>query len=374
MGDTLDSIDNPMTAPASPPETGCDLVAPSTAAEEQWRAWDRFVETTTESGFMQSSWWVEFRNYCGFENFGITLRDGDTIVGGAVVLKYSHSDDGCFYYIQDGPVLPEDPLAATEVFRAVFEEIEEHRKTEPQVVSHLRIEPRWLGLPDFASGFRAIRPLADSYLEVRDTRWIDLRPGEAAILAQMKPKGRYNVAVARRHGVSVMEDTSSQGLRDFLEIYEETAARQEMQPKPPDYFERLVSLSLPGHRGSLFFAEYEGRRIATALVIYFGKRATYFYGGSRNVDRQVMAAYLLHFEVMRTAKALGHEWYDLWGIAPANEPDHPWQNFSAFKAKFGGIEVHLVPTLDYVYDQGAYDAYLAGSMSPQGASPDIPGT
>ena len=183
---------------------------------------------------------------------------------------------------------------------------------------------------------------------------------QAEILAQMKPKGRYNIGVARRHGVSVIEDTSQRGLTDFVAIYEETAARQGITPKPADYFERLVSLFPPGHRGSLFFAEYQGRRIATALVLYFAKRATYFFGGSRDIDRQVMAPYLMHFEVMRAAKALGYEWYDMWGIAPSNEPGHPWQDFSVFKAKFGGVEVHLVPTLDYVYDQAAYDDYRAG--------------
>jgi peptidoglycan pentaglycine glycine transferase (the first glycine) len=351
--------------------TSDKVVSPLPCAEDRWKAWDLFVEAAPDSGFMQTSWWVEFRNYCGFENFGITLRDGNLIVGGAVVLKYLYSDDSCFYYIQDGPVLPEDPLAAEQVFRAVFEEIETRRKTEPQVVSHLRMEPRWVRLPDFAPVCREIRPLADPYLETRDTRWIDLRPAEADILAQMKPKGRYNLGVARRHGVSVIEDTSEQGLRDFLAIYEETATRQGLDAKPPDYFEQLVASFSPGHRGALFFAEYQGRRIATALVVYFGKRATYFFGGSRAVDRQVMAPYLLHFEVMRAAKALGHEWYDLWGIAPANEPDHPWQNFSVFKAKFGGIEVHLVPTLDYVYDQAAYDGYIAQQReSGESESPD----
>jgi lipid II:glycine glycyltransferase (peptidoglycan interpeptide bridge formation enzyme) len=360
----MDTIDNPMAASASVTEgrevTCCEAAPPQPSAEDRWRAWDCFVETTAETGFMQSSWWVEFRNYCGFENFGITLTDGNTIVGGAVVLKYQYSDDGCFYYIQDGPLLPEDPTVAEAVFRAVFEALEYRRKIEPQVVSHLRIEPRWLSLPGFVSGFRAILPLTDLYLETRDTRCVDLRPAEAAILAQMKPKGRYNIGVARRHGVSVIEDTSEQGLTDFLAIYEETAGRQGIEPKPHDYFERLVSLLSAGRRGALFFAEYQGRRIATALVVYFGRRATYFFGGSRDMDRQVMAPYLLHFEVMRAAKALGHEWYDLWGIAPANEPDHPWLNFTVFKAKFGGVEVHLVPTLDYVFDEAAYDGYVAG--------------
>jgi lipid II:glycine glycyltransferase (peptidoglycan interpeptide bridge formation enzyme) len=359
----MDTIASPMTAPepAAPAReaVGEDAQSLPPAAAERWGRWDRFVEARPETGFMQSSWWVEFRNYCGFENFGITLTDGNEIIGGAVVLKYWYSDDECFYYIQDGPVLPEDPEIAEAVYGAVFNEIEDRRKTEPQVISHLRIEPRWMRLPDFVSGFRPIRPLADPYFETRDTRCIDLRTREAEILAQMKPKGRYNIGVARRHGVSVVEDTSEQGLRDFLAIYEETAARQEMTPKPPDYFEQLVSLSSAAQRGALFFAEYQGRRLATALVIYFGIRATYFFGGSRELERQVMAPYLLHFEVMRAAKARGHEWYDLWGIAPPDEPDHPWQHFSAFKAKFGGMEFHLVPTLDYVYDQAAYDRYVA---------------
>src|SRR2546427_3709751 len=99
-------------------------VAPAPPATDRWKTWDDFVEATPDSGFMQTSWWVEFRNYCGFENFVITLKDGNAIVGGAVVLKYLDSEDRAFYYIQDGPVLPGDPLAAEEVFRVILEDIE----------------------------------------------------------------------------------------------------------------------------------------------------------------------------------------------------------------------------------------------------------
>src|SRR5207249_2422858 len=106
--------------------------------------------------------------------------------------------------------------------------VEERRQTEPQAVSHLRIEPRWQRLPSFVSGFRSLG-FRDNFVEPRKTLCIDLRPSEAAILAQMKPKGRYNIGVAQRHGVLVIEDTSDQGLADFLSIYEETVARQESQ-------------------------------------------------------------------------------------------------------------------------------------------------
>jgi lipid II:glycine glycyltransferase (peptidoglycan interpeptide bridge formation enzyme) len=323
------------------------------------------VEATPDTGFMQASWWVDFRNTCGFENFGIILKEGRDILGGAVVLKFSYAEDRCFYYIQDGPVLPGDPDSDADIYRAIFEAIEDRRRAEPGLVSHLRIEPRWLRLPDFVSGFRAIPPLADPYFEARDTRCIDLRPSESDILAQMKPKGRYNIRLAQRHGVSVVEDASERGLADFLRLYKRTTARKEIGAKPTSYFRTLFSALSPPRRGSLFFAEYRGRRLATALVIYFGRRATYFYGGSLDLHRRVMAPYLLHFEIMRKARALGHECYDLWGIAPENEPDHPWANITAFKSKFGGQEVHLVPTLDYVYDPAAYDSYLAAEANPR---------
>ena len=175
----------------------------------------------------------------------------------------------------------------------------------------------------------------------------------------MKPKGRYNIRVAQRHGVAVVEDTSAQGLADFLRIYRRMSSRQGIDAKPGGYFRDLISIASPLRQASLFFAEYRGRRLAAALVTYLGRKATYFFGGSLVLHRKVMAPYLLHFEIMRRAKARGCEWYDFWGIAPKDEPDHSWQDITAFKRKFGGVEVNLVPALDYVYDAAAYERYVA---------------
>ena len=325
---------------------------------DRWKAWDTFVEATPDAGFMQTSWYADFRASVGYQSFCVTLKDEETIVGGALVMKWSYAPQRCFYYISDGPVLPQDESTAHQVFDTILEIIDEHRRSEEETVSHLRIEPRWQHLPDFVRGFRPLR-VHDGYTEPRTTLWIDLRPTQEEILAQMKPKGRYNIHVAQRHGVAVVEDTSEQGLADFLRIYKRMADRKEIEAKPPGYFRTLFSLLLPRREISIFFAEYRGRRLAVALVVYFGRRASYFFGGSLALHRSVMAPYLLHFEVMRAAKARGCEWYDLWGFDPGNEPDHPWRKFSVFKAKFGGVVHRLTPTLDYVYDAAAYADYAA---------------
>lgn len=334
---------------------------PAARRANPWEAWDRFLEATPEAGFMQASWWADFRTAIGFEHFGAVLKTPAGVVGGALVQKHLWLPGHCCYYIQDGPVLPDDAGLAAAVYEALLDTLEARRREEPQTVSHLRIEPRWERLPDFVRGL-VPPPSGDIYVEPRHTLCIDLRPPEEAILAQMKPKGRYNLGVARRHGVTVTEDNSDRGLEDFLAIYADMAVRQGIDAKPPFYFRALVPRLVARGHGSMYFAEHHGRRLATVLAVAFGRRATYFYGGSLDCARHVMAPCLLHFEIMRRARAAGLEWYDLWGVAPEDEPEHPWWNISVFKRRFGGREVRLVPTLDLVYDQVAYARYVENSQ------------
>jgi len=338
------------------------LAAPPTpqlprSESDRWQEWDRFVEASPDSGFMQTSWWAEFRAMSGYRCFGVTIRDGAEILGGAMVMKRSFTDECCFYLICDGPLLPSDPESAGEVFDAILAVLEKHRAAENATVSHLRIEPRWQLLPRFASGLRQRSRARDRYAEPRDTIWIDLRAPMEEILGQMKPKGRYNIRIAQRHGVRVHEDTSAAGLKHFLRIHAETFARHRIRGYTDTYFQTLLSMLQARRRISLFFAEHEGKPLATALVVFFGRRATYFFGGSLAEKRNVMAPYALHFEIMRRARDRGCEWYDLWGVAPEGVSGGNWQGISEFKRKFGGREVNLLPALDLVYDAPAYESF-----------------
>lgn len=314
--------------------------------------WDHFLETQPRTGFMQSSWWADFQLSRGRGHFGVVIRDGDEILGGAQVITHVAASGAAYYYVPEGPVLPEDPEDAAQVFETVLDFIDQRRKRERQTVSHLRIEPRWEQLPSFIEGFRHRR----GWTEPRTTLYIDLSPAEDLILAGMKSKGRYNINLARRHGVAIVEDASPQGVEDFLSIYSATIVRHGLEAKDNDYFRALIPRLAVLQAGSVFFAEYRGCRIAAVLVVYFGLRATYFYGGSLDLHREVMAPYLLHFEVMRHAKALGCLWYDTYGIAPLSQPDHKWAKISAFKRKLGGTDFTFVPSMDYIYDPVKYSA------------------
>ena len=64
-------------------------------------------------------------------------------------------------------------------------------------------------------------------------------------------------------------------------------------------------------------------------------------------------------EGVSRAKASACDCYDLWGVAPPDQPQHAWQQISQFKRKFGGVEVQLVRTLDHIYDAAAYEHFQA---------------
>ncbi len=324
-----------------------DLLSPITE-------WDQFLQTSRpDIGYKQTSWWAEFQRSRGWESFSLVARDGGAICGGANVLVKMFLPGKYFYYIPHGPVLPEDQTDAAELFDDLMTYVDDRRQEKSQMVSHLRLEPRWLSCPEFIRGFRESK----SWLEPRNTLCVDLSLSEDDILKQMKRNGRYNIRVARRHQVSVVEDNSSQGLADFLSLYSETVERLGIRRHSGGYFRNLAKTLFPFGRGSIFFAEYQGERLATALVVYAGDTATYKYSGSSCTNLNVKATDLLQFEIMLKAKAIGCQWYDFYGIAPANEPDHAWANFSAFKRKFGGRELNFVPPLDYVYDSDAYYDY-----------------
>lgn len=84
-----DNVESTVLAPPSPHETAEGAmsapVSPSPFAVDRWQAWDDFLEATPETGFMQSSWWADFRVTVGYEHFAAILKDRNLIVGGAMV-------------------------------------------------------------------------------------------------------------------------------------------------------------------------------------------------------------------------------------------------------------------------------------------------
>lgn len=172
------------------------------------------------------------------------------------------------------------------------------------------------------------------------TRMIDLQCSEEEILAQMHPKGRYNIRVAQRHGIVVSESKDSDSWHNLVM---QTTQRDGFLAVPKNRYRTF----LDHLEKSFLLLAYEKNAtepIAGLMGVLWNAKGVYYYGASSSIHRSLMAPYLLQWEAMRYCKARGCVSYDLLGIAPpGSSPTHPWATLSDFKAKFGGEVVTSPP-------------------------------
>lgn len=179
---------------------------------------------------------------------------------------------------------------------------------------------------------------------------------EANMSARLKSKWRYNIGLAKRKGVTIRQSQRAVDVAPCYQLLQKTAGRQGITLHPQRYYETMA-MTLAGSLISYYFAEYRGRVIATALVARFGDTVTYVHGGADYADRAVMAPHLLHWQVMCDAAVAGYKQYDLFGIAPPNQPDHPWAGLTQFKLGFGGTVVEYPGTFEYPLQPAWYTLY-----------------
>lgn len=334
-------------------------------------AWDAFV--LREGGsFLQSWGWALFQESLGKKVFRYRIDEPATEHGeahadtvGQFVLILEPLPFGLRYgFVPRGPVVR--GAGARLAIPALRTAAADH------ACVFVRIEPT--SLDDAAlegAGFAAAKPVHPA-----DTSIVDLRKDEDALLAAMHPKTRYNIRVAQKHGVTVREAATENAhafaadFDKFWRVLEQTAERDRFQTHEKSYYAAMLDV-LSEKKGrnlkvKLVLAEHQGDVVAGLIAVRFGKTVTYLHGASLPSRRQVMAPYLLHWQVMSEAKAAGYEAYDFWGVAPAEAGDkHRWAGITRFKTGFGGARVSYSGAWELPNDRFWYSLYRAAKKIRQ---------
>jgi len=196
-------------------------------------------------------------------------------------------------------------------------------------------------------------------LTFADRLVLDLDRKEDEILSGMKPKTRYNIRLAERRGVKVFPATPDL-LPLFYELYRQTAERNRFSPCDYRHFAALFPAEFldPDSPEILFLlAEHNRDLLAGAIIVISGETATYLFGASSNVKRNLMAPYAIQWTAMRMARAKWCLHYDLGAVSPGRDPDHPYFGLYRFKTGFGGKIVHQSGSWDYPLDERGYTIF-----------------
>ena len=212
------------------------------------------------------------------------------------------------------------------------------------------------------------------HLAAEHTVMIDLSKTEDELLAAMRRQTRYDVRRATKLGITVRRDNSEAIFKEFHEIQLATARRQGFVP--PNLKTLLAEReAFLGHiwiyiaettasactnsatqstKQSSTDPENPPQPIAYGLIIANGKEGDYYEAASTPLNRKLPGAHALLWKAMKDLKNEGYERFNLWGIAPAGQPNHRYAGVTTFKTGFGGDIVEYVPAHDLVISQVGY--------------------
>jgi lipid II:glycine glycyltransferase (peptidoglycan interpeptide bridge formation enzyme) len=312
--------------------------------------------------FLQSAMWGTFKSRFGWVSRAFLVDYGGAGERPLLVLSRRIAPGVSMAYVPWGPELPADfppdPPARTVALTELAGELRQFLSPD---TAFIRFDPPWFSGGEAAvPGLGAPLRRAAADIQPPDTVLIDLTGSTDAIRAAMKPKWRYNIGLAEKRGVTVSR-CDAKGLDVFYRLLASTARRDGIAIHHTGYYQTLFEVCRADGPGAgelcLYTAEHAGDALAAIVVLRRGKQATYLYGASANLKRNLMAPYALQWRAIREAKESGCAVYDLFGIPPNDDPSHPMAGLYLFKTGFGGAIIHRSGSWDYPYKPPVYAVF-----------------
>jgi len=332
--------------------------------------------------FKRKYWFIEIKN------------DKNELKIISLIIKYDLPFGKSYLYSPCGPVFNLGDYYKKidkESFDLYLKEIEKIIKSENSIF--LRIDPQI----DFKSNSNLIETrdylydffinkfgfkISEEQKQPEITLMIDLEKTEEEILEQMHQKGRYNIKVAEKHNIKITKtrENNSNELNKFFELTSQTTKRDGFFGNNKGYYQEL----LKNIDCAYLYSAWNGSKIiASAITTFCGDKAIYYYGASSNEDRNLMAPYLLQWQMIKDAKnEFNCKTYDFLGVAPEilNINDkytilegfakhefntlqeaekfiehHKYNGITNFKTKFGGRYASYQGAMDKIYNNFWYN-------------------
>lgn len=320
------------------------------------QAWNDFVASSTLCNITQSYEWGELLPYLGDEVLRVGVVDASGKLCAAMMILIGRAPviNATYFYSPRGPII-DDPHSPAMTVLLNFVKAQAHKRH----AFVLTIEPgardgdeAWLSALHHY-GFRTT-PFAK---HIRHEWVLDISADEQTILKNMKEKWRYNIRLAARKGITIRRGCVQDDLDTFYRLYTTTSERDQFFIHPKEFYGKVLRQFEPEDRAAMFIAEYEGKPIASTIVLWMGAWSWYMYGASANEHRERMPNHLLQWTGIQWAKSHGCSYYNFRGIPDILEEGQEFWGIYMFKRGFGGFPMRSIETHELAYNPLVYAAY-----------------
>jgi lipid II:glycine glycyltransferase (peptidoglycan interpeptide bridge formation enzyme) len=305
--------------------------------------WHDLLKNYPEANFLQSPEWAEVYKRTGDEPIFHTDE-----VGSIALCIIKSARRGRYMEIPGGPLLDwTKHEQAKDFIDGLVTLAREHSCV------FIRVRPQIYNTPEnlrlFADlGFRP----APMHLHAENTVIIDLTKSEDELLAEMRRQTRYEVRKAEKLEIKVAHENSEKNFDTFYTLQQQTATRQGFVIPSRDFL--MAEREAFKDKARLYHAYNGEDLLAMGFVVISGEEANYLEAASTDKGRDLPGAYALQWQVIRDMKTFGIKRYNLFGIAPSDQPNHRYAGVTTFKTGFGGELVNYLPAHDIVIDRAKY--------------------
>ena len=170
--------------------------------------------------------------------------------------------------------------------------------------------------------------------KISKTVILSLIPSLDEIWKNLHKSARTDVRKATKNGVKVVKATRGEEVEDFYELYLAMCKTNKIKPHPISFYYTFWDY-FKDHC-DFFFATYEGKKIATALISKYNKKAVYLSGPSLTEYRHLSPNHLVQWNIITYLKENGFESYEL-GAAGHDSPDSKVKGIARFKMSLGEL-------------------------------------
>jgi len=314
-----------------------------------------------EKTFLNSWNWGEFNRMMGNKTWRLGIYEDNSLVAVALIIKIQ-AKRGTFLFLPHGPAtalaVADKPNIKYEILKTLLKELKEIAKEGK--VSFIRIAPIWERNEENIKVFKDLgfRP-APIHIHPEVTWELDITPPEEDLLMNMRKTTRYLIRQAEKNkDIEILQSKNLGDTEIFNKLYQEVVDRHHFVPFSLNYLKNEFSAFNPDNQISLFFGKYKGEIIASAFILFWSKKAFYHQAALSLKYPKIPVSYLLQWRAIQEAKKRDCEVYNFWGIAPNEDPKHPWAGLTLFKMGFGGNKKEYVKTQDFVLSKKYWLTFL----------------
>ena len=189
--------------------------------------------------------------------------------------------------------------------------------------------------------------------------WIlEISKSEEELLQSMRKTTRYLIRKAIKEEVVIEKIEDISALNKFWKVYEKTVERENFTPFSKEFIKKeFEAFNKTKNAVFLLGREKNSQKILAAALVLFNEKTGFYHQGA-SLHSKVPVAYLLQWEAILEAKRRGCRYYNFWGIAPEENPKHPWHGLTLFKKGFNGFQKDYLATQDFVFSPLYYATYI----------------